>query len=251
MQNHNPNPSKHGIVEGNDLWVDGLLCAYEYIHGPKKHIKVAGKLDNKSGLFEGSFDAEVTLKSPEHALLLSPEMLHSTSKPGDDIVVSPHPSFFIEELEGKGSIVEPKTDPTSSVSPKMEGSHWVPIGWARLGELVHSVQIDAQWALSEPLSMSDEYDLSVADLAAPYWEPKAGPTWWCNVLAGHPYVESWLANSQKWLHPAVSEALTDESKLISEKMKHLYYEVGQLFPLFTHLHILAFVLFSATHDSIY
>eukprot|EP00250_Pteridium_aquilinum_P002802 c13024_g1_i1 orf=2-1483(-) len=227
MKSHKPNASKHGNIEGTELWVDGLLCAYEFIPAPKKHIKLGGKLDQRSGLFEGTFDAELTLKAPEHALLPAPETLRATSKPGDDIVAThegPYPAFFIEEL-GHNSVAEPSTDQIPSVSAKVEGSHWVPIGWTRLGDLVQSVQIDAQWSSTEQLYTSDEYDLSVADLAAPYWEPRNGPTWWCNVLAGHPYVESWLANSKKWLHPAVSEALRDESKLISERMKHLFYEV--------------------------
>lgn len=214
MKNHTCNHAKHGILGGDELWVDGLLCAYEFIPGPKKHIKVGCK---------GLFDAEIRDKSI--ALLPASEMLHAAGKPSDDIVVGAHPSFLIEDVEGKPSNGECKTDPTPSVSPKLQGSHWIPIGWRRLAELVQVVQIDAQWESYEQLCVSNEYDRSVADLAAPYWEPKAGPTWWCNVLAGHPYVESWLANSQTWLHPAVSEALKDESKLISERMKHLLYEV--------------------------
>ncbi|PNX74004.1 magnesium transporter CorA-like family protein, partial [Trifolium pratense] len=69
-----------------------------------------------------------------------------------------------------------------------------------------------------------EDDFTVADLAAPYWECLAGPIWWCHVYAGHPSVEAWLSNAQ-WLHPAVSLALRDESRLISERMQHLLYEV--------------------------
>ncbi|CAN6558973.1 unnamed protein product [Malus baccata var. baccata] len=44
-------------------------------------------------------------------------------------------------------------------------------------------------------------------------------------LRGHPTVEVWLSNAQ-WLHPAVSLALRDESRLISDRMKHLRYELG-------------------------
>ncbi|KAL0305539.1 UNVERIFIED_CONTAM: hypothetical protein Sradi_5971200 [Sesamum radiatum] len=38
------------------------------------------------------------------------------------------------------------------------------------------------------------------------------------------YREAWL-NAAQWLHPAIRTALRDESKLISDRMKHLLYEV--------------------------
>ena len=44
------------------------------------------------------------------------------------------------------------------------------------------------------------------------------------MAAGHSSVEAWLRNAT-WLHPAISLALRDESKLISERMRHLLYEV--------------------------
>ncbi|KAL0406540.1 UNVERIFIED_CONTAM: hypothetical protein Slati_3967900 [Sesamum latifolium] len=100
---------------------------------------------------------------------------------------------------------------------------WMPIGWERISELILTVQVDADWA-SQPIEIADEDDITVADVAAPYWERPVGPTWWCHVNASHPFVSSWLSNAQ-WLHPAISIALRDESKLISERMKHLLYEV--------------------------
>ncbi|KAK2993915.1 LOW QUALITY PROTEIN: hypothetical protein RJ640_012789 [Escallonia rubra] len=72
--------------------------------------------------------------------------------------------------------------------------------------------------------MDDEDDLTTADLAATYWELRAGTIWWCHVAAGHQSVDAWLSNAQ-WLHPAISVALRDESRLISDRMKHLLYEV--------------------------
>ncbi|KAL2930802.1 Midasin [Bienertia sinuspersici] len=60
--------------------------------------------------------------------------------------------------------------------------------------------------------------------AAPYWERPAGPVWWCHVDASHQNIISWLSNAQ-WLHPAVSIALRDESRLMSERMRYLLYEV--------------------------
>ena len=90
------------------------------------------------------------------------------------------------------------------------------------------MQIDAGWSEQQVDLMDDEEDLTVADLAAPYWERQAGPTWWCHVAAGHPCVDAWLKSAQ-WLHPAISVALRDENRLISDRMKHLLYEVEKLF----------------------
>ncbi|KAL0739903.1 hypothetical protein Bca4012_081416 [Brassica carinata] len=103
-------------------------------------------------------------------------------------------------------------------------SFWRPIGWDRLSELVQTVKVD--WSVQNvDVDHEDDDDTTVAELAAPYWErPLAGPTWWCHVDASHRGVASWLRNAQ-WLHPAVSVALRDESKLISERMKHIFYEV--------------------------
>ena len=234
----NPNPNSE-----QQLWVDGLLCAYEFVPGPKKHIKLTGKLDShEPGLFKGSFDAEVAVKStdvgtiediisqrkippssstPElgpksRSNLLLQEL--SSQKPGKTSNEDQHRSHQEQEQQ---EVVEKRKTRSSH--------HWVPIGWNRLEELVGSVQIDADWLWADDAAVSSEnseYEfLSVADVAIPYWEPKSGPTWWCNVLAGHPRVEAWLSHSHKWLHPAVSSALKDESKLISERMKHLFYEV--------------------------
>ncbi|OMO93893.1 Mg2+ transporter protein, CorA-like/Zinc transport protein ZntB [Corchorus capsularis] len=107
---------------------------------------------------------------------------------------------------------------------RYDGSCWVPIGWERISELVKNVQVNGGWASQQFDLMDNEEDFTVADLAAPYWERPAGPIWWCHLAAGHPTAVSWLSNAQ-WLHPAVSLALRDESRLISERMKHLLYEV--------------------------
>ncbi|KAI3498077.1 hypothetical protein L1887_33812 [Cichorium endivia] len=102
--------------------------------------------------------------------------------------------------------------------------HWIPIGWARISQLIETVQINADWTSQQFNFTDDEDDRTTADLAAPYWELPAGPTWWCHVAASHPHISQWL-NNASWLHPAISIALRDESRLISERMKHLLYEV--------------------------
>ncbi|PWA53935.1 hypothetical protein CTI12_AA440590 [Artemisia annua] len=104
------------------------------------------------------------------------------------------------------------------------GIYWVPIGWSRIAQLVETVRVNGCWETEYTEFESDDNEVTVADIAVPYRERPVGPTWWCHVEAGHPSVHSWLSNS-KWLHPAISIALIDESKLISERMKHLLYEV--------------------------
>ncbi|KAL8253401.1 hypothetical protein R6Q59_037094 [Mikania micrantha] len=103
-------------------------------------------------------------------------------------------------------------------------SYWIPIGWPRINQLVETIQVDGSWETQHTEFQINDNEVTVADIAAPYWERPGGPTWWCHVDAGHPSVNTWLSNS-KWLHPAISIALRDESKLISERMKHLLYEV--------------------------
>ncbi|CAH1435631.1 unnamed protein product [Lactuca virosa] len=80
------------------------------------------------------------------------------------------------------------------------------------------------WVADGPKKINDEYDRTTANLAAPYWERPTGPIWWCHVTASHPHINSWFTNAS-WLHPEISIALRDEIRLISERMKHLLYEV--------------------------
>ncbi|KAK3446252.1 hypothetical protein EUGRSUZ_A01984 [Eucalyptus grandis] len=82
---------------------------------------------------------------------------------------------------------------------EFRGGHRVPIGWLRIHQLI-------------------DFGDSEDD------ERPVGPTWWCHVAADHPFVQSWLSNAQ-WLHPAISISLRDESRLMSERTKHLLYEV--------------------------
>jgi len=114
-----------------------------------------------------------------------------------------------ESLFGGSDDDKESQTPKAGQSKKYEGGHWVPIGWARISELVQAVQVDAEWSSHQFEFEYSKDDFTVADLAAPYWEHPTGPIWWCHASAGHP---TWLSNAQ-WLHPAVSLALRDESRL--------------------------------------
>nr|KYP73350.1 hypothetical protein KK1_005970 [Cajanus cajan] len=100
-------------------------------------------------------------------------------------------------------------------------SYWRPIGWDRISELVQEMHDND----TKPFDFKDdESDVPVAIVATPYWEWPVGPTWWCHLDAADPFVTAWFGSS-RWLHPAISIALQEESRLISDRMKHLLYEV--------------------------
>ncbi|KAH9749308.1 Magnesium transporter CorA-like family protein [Citrus sinensis] len=199
-----------------ELWTDGLICAFEFIRGRKR--SVTSKSDSR------------TLSDSENSKKKVPaEGLGEASPESDRNKLLD--SLLLDELRGGQSfpLGDSRHNRLSQSSQfnaaaRFEGSHWVPIGWARISELVQTVQVDGEWASQQLELIDDEDDITVADLAAPYWERPAGPVWWCHMLAGHPSVEAWLSGAQ-WLHPAVSLALRDESRLISERMKYLLYEV--------------------------
>lgn len=198
-----------------DLWTDGLICAFEFVH---RHKKV---------LSEKYVVREVANKQ-----VSSPELnnsQHSRKNINNSCDSSPKRDYGI----GQNDMQEGRNCNQDSHSGHFCGrgrlpkSCWVPIGWDRISELLQTVQVDDGW-VSQPMNFVDnDDDVAVADVAAPYWERPVGPTWWCHVAAGHPCVNSWLSTAQ-WLHPAVSIALRDESRLMSDRMKHLLYEVKRL-----------------------
>ncbi|KAG5544758.1 hypothetical protein RHGRI_017263 [Rhododendron griersonianum] len=215
------NPKKQGnrlqqsnsdVILGSELWTDGLICAFEFVRVRKKTIwPKSGSIEVAKKQTHGSIPGNSlpTQVYENNFLDSSP-----TKEPG---------ASEMDTLDGN-SYKQDYHLWCSQVRERSPGSYWVPIGWARITELVQIVQVDAGWA-SQPAELTEEEDdVTVADVAAPYWERPKGPTWWCHGMAGHPFVDTWLSNAQ-WLHPAISVALRDESKLISERMKHLLYEV--------------------------
>ncbi|KAI3796419.1 hypothetical protein L1987_39089 [Smallanthus sonchifolius] len=177
-------------MSGSELWTDGLLCAFEYVKGQRRSVRSKSKSNTK----------------PHSTHQVN---RHNMKKQDDGYSSDPT------------NLTESRSD---DMIGKLDARHWVPVGWARISELIKSVQIQAEWTSQQFDFVDDEDDLTVADLAAPYWERPAGPVWWCHVDAGHSHISSWL-NNASWLHPAISIALRDESRLISERMKHLLYEV--------------------------
>ncbi|GFP91267.1 hypothetical protein PHJA_001270700 [Phtheirospermum japonicum] len=177
------------IMPGSQLWTDGLICAFEFVRGHKKPVPPKSFSNNRS--------SRLVDESNRNTLQESTPLVELE---GHDRVNGSHP-------------VE-----------RCEGSWWTPIGWARISELVRNVEVDEEWSTQHFTFTDGDDELTVADVAAPYWERPAGPTWWCHLAAGHPVVEAWLGGAQ-WLHPAIRTALRDESRLISDRMKHLLYEV--------------------------
>ncbi|XP_031501062.1 uncharacterized protein LOC116264799 [Nymphaea colorata] len=210
---------------GHELWVDGLLCAFEYIRprgkanytksGSKMHLikhPRSQELDNQNQQPAACDDGPIEKDESAYNYVQELDEINQQS--------AAYRYALFEGSEGTNEYVWRNSQAIGNVSD----NHWVPIGWERISELVRSVQVD-QDRFTRTIDMSaEDEDLTVADIAAPYWEKPAGPTWWCHVIPTHPNVDSWLRNAQ-WLHPAISTALRDESRLISERMKHLYYEV--------------------------
>ncbi|KAG4990261.1 hypothetical protein HKD37_09G024193 [Glycine soja] len=190
---------------GNDLWKDGLICAFEYIRGQNRSAKLSSSSSKITDGMHGQHSKMHHVPSDDKKKLSDPSSVNVSR----------------ESLFGGSDDDKESQTPKAGQSKKYEGGHWVPIGWARISELVQAVQVDAEWSSHQFEFEYSKDDFTVADLAAPYWEHPTGPIWWCHASAGHP---TWLSNAQ-WLHPAVSLALRDESRLISERMKHLFYEI--------------------------
>ncbi|XP_048563623.1 uncharacterized protein LOC125544102 isoform X1 [Triticum urartu] len=185
----------------SDLWTGGLVCAFEFVRG-HGFASPPNLSRNNSSQY-----------SKDHSAAMDPTKLPIT-KLGD--------------VSSQGSEDGEEPGPACKHGKASPESYWVPIGWRRIAELVEMVEGDAAWDGQGMGGLMDDgdqcCDITVADVAAPYWQRPAGPTWWCHVTAGHPAVDAWLAGA-RWLHPAIRVALRDESMLISEKMKHLLYEV--------------------------
>ncbi|XP_063948369.1 uncharacterized protein LOC108215676 isoform X3 [Daucus carota subsp. sativus] len=215
-QKHQPKRDVMQVACG--LWTDGLICAFESVQSRRK--RAGSKFVAKTASAQRDTVVKQTSSKIPPTKSSRQEVKNTVL---DSVPLAESVGNYNDPLVGHDS----EHDCLSSYSnpeDKYPGRYWKPIGWSRISELVQTVQVDTDWA-SQPIEFADsEDDISVAEIAAPYWEQPVGPTWWCHVIAGHPSITAWLSNAQ-WLHPAISTALRDESKLISERMKHLFYEV--------------------------
>ncbi|KAF7815719.1 Two-pore potassium channel 3 [Senna tora] len=181
-------------IQGGELWNNGLICAFEFIPGSRK--------------------------------MKSTDAVKEVAKRNNSRYCSNESSLPVESGVGHLDAIDGQDDESRHILGRegLPRNYWRPIGWARISELVQTVHTDADWA-SQLLDFSeDESDVTIAEVTTPYWERPVGPTWWCHVDAGHPFISAWLSSAQ-WLHPAIRIALQEESKLISERMKYLLYEV--------------------------
>ncbi|GLT50607.1 hypothetical protein SLA2020_240820 [Shorea laevis] len=178
-------------MPGSDLWTDGLICAFEFIRGNKRTVN--SKLGSKAASWQSDGGFSEVPRVPTNGMTEA-----SSQRADGDRVME------------------------SSSSCELTGQY----GFSFRGQQGGSNTSIGSWGwTSQVLDVMDyEDDFAIADMAAPYWVRPGGPVWWCHVNAAHPSVEAWLNNAQ-WLHPAISLALRVESRLISERMKHLLYEV--------------------------
>lgn len=201
------------VILGGELWTDGLICAFEFVRGRGKTIGMRSVLK-----IQPSQQSSVEATNYPTQCALTEDIKKKKSQ---------QPSLLVEtDSDSPDGQNKNQEHHSGHLHPRerFTGNYWIPIGWTRISELLQTVQVDADWASQSSDLTDEEGEFTVADVAAPYWERPVGPTWWCHVEAGHPSINAWLSNAQ-WLHPAISIALRDESKLISERMKHLLYEV--------------------------
>lgn len=211
-----PDFSKHHSQRDatpTDLWTDGLICGFEYVQARRKvhKLKPSSKFLSTRQL-ESDYSQKKAFPYVEVDARCQNDTYYPESTSPLDFGAN-HVASFDDHVDNHAY----GTD-------QLHESRWVPIGWTRISELVQEVQVDTGWTSQHLEIMGSEEDVTVAELAAPYWERPAGPVWWCHVDASHQNIISWLSNAQ-WLHPAISIALRDESRLISERMKYLLYEV--------------------------
>lgn len=216
-ENLNNNYSKDPMP-GSTLWTDGLICAFECVKRPRKSVerKSHSKIRSANQVDSRNVEKQVPVYGRVGA--------SAQKSNGHDFLDT---TCLAETGNDQAGCLGDSTKSQSGdlhMSDRFDESHWVPIGWARIYELVQTVQVNGEWVSQQFDFLDDEDDRTIADLASPYWEKPAGPVWWCHVAAGHQFIDSWFNNAQ-WLHPAISIALRDESRLISERMKHLLYEV--------------------------
>ncbi|KAJ8762059.1 hypothetical protein K2173_006661 [Erythroxylum novogranatense] len=219
-ESHKP-VNNRDVIPGSDLWVDGLICAFEFVRGRKRSLTSRWNSRTMSGRHG---DTEPFRSQPrDHNVgeVSSPTLDKNQALDSSPLYQFKRDQDAPDDEQKQIRILQ--SGQYNSIE-RSDGSHWAPIGWARISELVQTMQSDAGWSMQQLELLDDEESLTVADLAAPYWERPAGPVWWCHVDAGHSHVQTWLSNAQ-WLHPAISLALREESRLISERMKHLLYEV--------------------------
>ncbi|XP_042495557.1 uncharacterized protein LOC122074683 [Macadamia integrifolia] len=209
------------VMPGSELWTDGLLCAFEFVRGCKKTSrKKSGPRIQSTQQIEGEDWKKHVLRNRSTDATTPKRNSSNLLEPASLVEFGASETFPLDDHKDTENYHSGRFHNME----RYPESRWIPIGWSRISELVQTVQADATWAVQPIEFTDDEDDLTVADVAAPYWERPAGPTWWCHVAAGHKFVDTWLSNAQ-WLHPAISTALRDESRLISERMKHLLYEV--------------------------
>ncbi|KAK4360311.1 hypothetical protein RND71_019263 [Anisodus tanguticus] len=139
-QGNRPRKPEHyhkDVMPGSELWTDGLICAFEFIRG---HKKLGPK-----GLPPNEIVNEI-VKRTVRAYRVAEAPAQRTK--GD---CSPDSTPLVESRVQEISPADGKME-------RIEGSHWIPIGWARISEIGQNVQADVGWS-------TQQFDLTVADLS--------------------------------------------------------------------------------------
>uniref|UniRef100_A0ACD5VZ57 Uncharacterized protein n=3 Tax=Avena sativa TaxID=4498 RepID=A0ACD5VZ57_AVESA len=180
-----------------ELWTGGLVCAFEFVRGHGFASPPNLSRNNSS-----QYPKDLSAMDPKKLPVIQLGNVPSCLEDGEE----PRPQC---KHHGKASPAE---------------SYWAPIGWSRIGELVEMVEGDyAAWdgqgmsGLMDGVDDGQCCDITVADVATPYWQRPAGPTWWCHVTAGHPAVDAWLADARLWRKYVFGAADEIELKFVNRR----------------------------------
>ncbi|KAI3937704.1 hypothetical protein MKW92_010586 [Papaver armeniacum] len=144
--------SKENMPE-SELWTDGLICAFEFVRELRKTIVSKPASDTH-------FDQHFNGKDPEKQVPNG-----TTDSISQNVQHIDHPEFeSLKKVEPDAKFhLEDAIINHSDGTEKSVGSHWVPIGWARIYELAQTVQVGGKWSSQAMESISDEDEFTVAD----------------------------------------------------------------------------------------
>lgn len=172
---------------GGDIWKDGLISGFEYVKGQRKTVQ------QKSDAKFWSKQYAPKEASRKRSNGNEPDIYFAENVNSNNLAKSP--PLIESALRVKDAVNENKFSRNLNNGEEFPRNCWKPIGWDRVSELVRTLQVDDGWA-SQPIELTEnEDDVTVTDLATPYWERAVGPTWWCHVAADHPSINAWLSNA--------------------------------------------------------
>ena len=226
-----PNKSKY-IAPEAQLWERGLFCAYERVDSFRGCRALGESGPSAWSWTRIGWPRVVKLLQADMALvgdLNGPSRLLHNRTPSDITSIS-NTGFILPptSLTSLSDIVPDRTNtPTDSSPPCPKSKH------SNFETPSHPSSLTSPNSPSHPSTHGQKPSelLNVPRIPNPkVSEDSSGvgardrPVFWIHLDAAHPAVIAALAGSRS-MNPAVSAALRDESRLISDRMRFLLYEV--------------------------